>query len=120
LTEEIIMKSTNRSSLVFATAALLASAWVPSAFADAVVRSETVKFHDLDVNTPAGAQTLYTRLHGAAMRVCEETDPVMRARATVCARNSEANAIQKLNLPQLTAYYRGKTGNQSQPLIAGR
>lgn len=52
LTEEIIMKTANRSSLVFSTAVLLASVWVvPSAFADEPVRSETVKFQDLNVDT---------------------------------------------------------------------
>jgi len=115
------MKTTYRSSLVLSTAVLLACVWVvPSAFADEEVHSETVKFQDLNVDTPEGAQTLYARIHAAARRVCADTDPVMQPGTIACARNAEAKAIQKLSLPQLTAYYRGKTGNQSQPLVARR
>jgi UrcA family protein len=34
------------------------------------VRSETVKFQDLNVGTPAGVEALYGRIHSAAVRVC--------------------------------------------------
>jgi UrcA family protein len=112
------MNTANR--LILSTAMLLASVWVvPGAFAEEPVRSETVKFYELKVDTPAGAQALYSRIHAAAKRVCEDTDPVMRPGVIACARKAEARAIQTLNLPQLTAYYRQKTGNQS-PLIAQR
>jgi UrcA family protein len=106
---------------VLPTVMLLTSVWVvPGAFAEEPLRSETVKFPDLNVDTPAGAQALYSRIHAAAKRVCEQRDPVMQAAVLPCIRKAEANAVQYLNLPQLTAYYRGKTGNQSQPIIAQR
>jgi UrcA family protein len=112
------MKTANR--LVLSAAMLLASVWVvPGAFAEELVRSETVKFNDLRVDTPAGVQALYSRIHAAAKRVCEDSDPVMGPGAIACARKAEAGAIQTLSLPQLTAYYREKTGNRS-PLIAQR
>ena len=112
------MKTANR--FVFSTALLLASVSVVSgAFAGEPVRSETVKFYELKVDTPAGAQALYSRIHAAAKRVCEDTDPVMQPAVIACARKAEARAIQSLNLPELTAYYREKTGNPS-PLIAQR
>lgn len=112
------MKTANR--LVLSTAMLLACVWVvPGAFADEPVRSQTVKFNDLNVDTPAGTQTLYSRIHAAAKRVCEETDPVIQPGAIACARKAEARAIETLSLPQLTAYYREKNGNQSL-LIAQR
>jgi len=99
---------------------LLASVWVvPGAFAEEPPRSQTVKFNDLNVDTPAGVQALYSRIHAAAKSVCAETDPVMRLGAIRCIGKAEAKAIQTLSLPQLTAYYRQKTGNQS-PLIAQR
>ena len=113
------MKNVNR--LVLSAAMLLASVWVaPGAFAEAPVRSETVKFYDLNVDTPAGAQALYSRIHAAARRVCEETDPLLRLGATVCAKKAEARAIETLGLPQLTAYYQEKTGNRQQPLVTQR
>jgi len=112
------MKTANR--LVLSTAMLLASVWaVPSAFAQEPVRSETVKFYDLKLDTPADVQALYSRIHAAAKHVCDDSDPVMRIAAIACASRAEARAVQSLNLPQLTAYYREKTGNQP-PRLAQR
>lgn len=113
------MKTANR--FVLSTAMLLASVSVaPGAFAEQPVRSETVKFQDLNVDSPAGAQALYRRIHAAAERTCEEKDPMMQARAIACTRQAEAKAVQTLSLPQLTTYYREKTGDKGQPLTARR
>ena len=104
-------------------AMLLACVWaISTAFAGEQVRSETVKFPDLDVNTSEGVQTLYGRIHAAAWRVCStsSTDPLFQLGARKCVRNAEAKAIETLGLPQLTAFYRTKTGNHSQPLSASR
>jgi UrcA family protein len=92
-----------------------------SAFADEV-RSETVKFYDLNMATPEGVKALYGRIHLAAERVCFQSDPVLRSGNAACARKTEANAIEKVNLPQLTAYYnlKAKTGDHGQALIAAR
>jgi UrcA family protein len=78
-----------------------------------------VKFYDLKVDTPAGVQTLYSRIHAAAQHVCEYNDAVMPLGVIVCVNRAEARAIQTLNLPQLTAYYREKNGSRSR-LIAKR
>jgi UrcA family protein len=125
LTEVIIMNSNikTRISHALATAMLLTCVWgVSSAFADEQVRSERVKFQDLNVTTPEGVQALYGRIHAAANRVCFESDPVLRGAQGACARKAEANAIEKLNLSQLTAYYKIKTknGDHTQPLVATR
>jgi UrcA family protein len=117
------VKTANRIALAFSTAMLLACAViVSSAFADDQVRSETVKFADLNVNTPAGVGALYERIHSAARRVCSETgsDPFLPVAAAACARKAEAQAIETLGLPPLTAYYQMKTGNHAQPLAANR
>jgi UrcA family protein len=110
-----------RIPLAVATAILLTCVWGPSsAFADEQVRSERVKFQDLNVDTPEGVQALYGRLHAAAKRVCSQSDPVLQAAESACARKAEGNAIEKLNLAQLTAYYKTKTGDHTQPLVAAR
>ena len=115
------VKTESRIPVAFSIAMLLAFAViVSSAFADDQVRSETVKFADLNVNTPAGAEALYTRIHSAANRVCSQTDAVLRAAVSGCARKAEAQAIEKLSLPQLTAYYQMKTGKHTDPLSASR
>jgi UrcA family protein len=112
------MKTANR--LALSTATLLASVWtVPGAFAEEPVRSETVKFYDLKVDTPASVQALYSRIHAAAKHVCADDDPVMQAGVIACTSRAEERAIQTLNLPQLTAYYQKRSGNQP-PRLAQR
>ena len=117
------MNSNIKTPLVLAAALLLAGVWgASSAFGDEEVRSEKVKFQDLNVNTQEGVQALYSRIHRAAKHVCSDSDPVLRSAAGACARAAEGNAIAKLNLPQLTAYYqvKTKTGGPNQPLVAAR
>jgi UrcA family protein len=111
----------HRIPLALSTAMLLTCVWAASnAIADEEVRSERVKFQDLNVDTPEGVQALYGRIHAAARRVCSETDPVLKLAEASCARKAQANAIERLNLPQLTAYYKMKTGEHSGNLIASR
>jgi len=40
--------------------------------------------------------------------------------AATCAKESEARAIKRVNLPSLTAYYQMKTGGHSETLAAKR
>lgn len=94
---------------------------VSNALADDEVRSETVKFADLNVGTQAGVETLYTRLRAAARRVCFQTDPALQYSATECIRKSLAEAVEKVNQPLLTAYYQMKTGSsRTEPLTVKR
>lgn len=114
-------KTGRRGCRAISTALLLSCLCVAAgALADGQPRSETVRFPDLNVATPEGAQALFNRIHAAANRVCSENDPILRLGATVCARKAEANAIAALNLPQLTAYYKSRNGDHTQPLIAAR
>ena len=117
------VKTAKPVPLAFAAAMLLACVWaVSTAFAGEQVRSETVKYSDLDVNTSKGVQTLYGRIHVAAWHVCLTTssDPLYQIGARDCAKKAEAKAVATVNLPQLTAFYRMKTGDRSQPLSASR
>ena len=115
------INAANRMPLAVSAAMLLVCVWaISTAFAGEQVRSETVKFPDLNVNTSEGVQTLYDRIHAAALRVCSSSDPIYQLGTRDCARNAEAKAIKTVNLPQLTAFYRMKTGNNTQPLSASR
>jgi UrcA family protein len=114
------VKTASRIPLAFTTALLLTCVGVSIAHATEQVRSETVKFQDLNVDTASGAQALYDRIHSAAKRVCSESDPFQQMAAASCTRKAEARAIEKLSLPQLTALFQSKTGGQGQPLIANR
>ena len=114
-------KADSRTFLVLSTAMLLASVSIAStAFADDQFRTETVKFQDVSVNTPAGVQALYSRIHTAAQRVCSESGRLQQARASACAKKAEAQTIEKLGLPLLTGYYRMKVGDHTQALSANR
>jgi UrcA family protein len=83
------------------------------------VRSETVKFADLNVDTPADVEALYGRIHAAAWHVCQQPGRELPA-ATICMSRAESNAIGKVNAPLLTAFYQKKTGSKPQTIIASR
>ena len=110
-----------RARLALWTATLMAFGVIASyAFADDPLRTEIVKFQDLDVNKPAGVEELYRRIHSAARRVCSETDKMQQFRESACAKGAEAHSIGSLNMPLLTEYYQIKTGGRTQTLIANR
>ncbi|HEY6483551.1 MAG TPA: UrcA family protein [Steroidobacteraceae bacterium] len=115
------LRTINRTFRAHSPAMLLACVLVAStALADEQVRTETVKFQDLNVDTPAGVETLYRRIHSAAGRVCSSNDPLEQLGAAACAKKAEAKAIEKVNQPSLTAFYRMKTGDQRGMLTAKR
>jgi UrcA family protein len=115
------VNSENRVIFPAAIAMVLACVLAASnAFAGDEARSETVKFQDLNVDTPAGVETLYNRIHSAARRVCAESDPVAVWGVENCIRKAEGKAISDLNLPGLTAYYRTKNGGKREALTASR
>ena len=75
------VKTVSRIPLAFTTAMLLALAVVSGAHANEQVRSETVRFPDLNIGTQSGVQALYDRIHAAAKRVCaveSESDPFQK------------------------------------------
>ena len=89
-------KLANRAPVALSAAMLLACVGVVSSvFADDQVRSEIVKFPDLNVSTPAGAEALYVRIHSAARRVCSQTETLLQVSAVACAKKAEAEAIAK-------------------------
>ena len=67
--------------------------------------SITVKFADLDASKPAGAHVLYKRIRVPALGACSyywfETD----AAEARCVHDAIANAVTKINQPQLSAVF---------------
>ena len=93
------IKTGSRAPLAVSLAVVLACVFgASSAFADDQVRTETVKFQDLNVGSTAGVETLYGRIHAAANRVCSESDRMQQQRAIACAKKAEAQAVENLNL----------------------
>jgi len=99
----------NSKSVAGAAAMLLACVFaVSSASAgepDGQVRMEDIKFQDLNLTTTAGMDTLYQRIHSAAQRVCAVSgQPTVDVAAAKCSKDAQARAIEKMNLPALTAF----------------
>jgi UrcA family protein len=108
-----------RSALMLVACILLAS---NASADDQIVRTVTVTYTDLNVDTPAGVQALYGRIHSAAKRVCFDSSKHLEDQVAVdaCAERAEAQAVKKLNLPTLTAYYQMKTSNHTTTRVATR
>jgi UrcA family protein len=80
------------------------------AHADTVsdVRSETVKYADLNTSVDQGAAALYHRLTSAAKTVCRDLEPGRRLGLMGpydrCVHNALSNAVADVDRPAVTAY----------------
>ena len=113
------VKSDPRTVLAHGVALWLACALVATNAFASDSRSESVKFADLNLSSPAGVETLYGRIHAAAKRVCVQPAGELAATRS-CERKAESEAIAKVNLPLLTAFYEQKTGVHQPTIIASR
>jgi UrcA family protein len=99
---------------------------VGTAFAsspDGDVRSESVKFQDLNLQSDAGVAALYQRIHAAARRVCDQPEEAGLSSAYAiqsCEEKAESRAIMKVNLPALSAFYQKKSGRPVPILAKGQ
>ena len=112
------VKSNNRS-MVVATATWLACVLVAFNAHAGDVRSESVKFGDLNIGSQAGVEALYGRIHAAARHVCQQPAGEQAAVGR-CMSKAEAGAIGKVNNPLLTAFYQKKTGSSPPTITANR
>lgn len=74
--------------------------------------SEVVNFQDLNLNSPAGVATLYSRIRTAAIRVCSSAprDLANLGEEKHCATAVQAKAVQQLNIDALTVYFEKTSG----------
>jgi UrcA family protein len=99
---------------------------VGTAFAnspDSDVRSESVKFEDLNLQSDAGVAALYQRIHAAARRVCDQPGEAGLSSSYAiqsCEEKAESRAIMKVNLPALSAFYQKKSGRPVPVLAKGQ
>jgi UrcA family protein len=107
-----------RTKLYAAICVLFGSAavgtpWTSAQASDQTAPTKTVKFADLDIQTPEGAKALYHRIRVAANQVCEtkDRDPVMREAKPACVDTAIDNAVKKVNAPYLTALRFGNANN---------
>ena len=80
------------------------------------VRTQTVKFEDLSVNTQAGAAALYQRIHHAAKQVCEQPGADGKNLQALqmqqsCIARAESRAVDNVHSGALSAYYQMTLGH---------
>jgi UrcA family protein len=88
--------------------------------AEANLPQMTVKYADLDVSKPQGAAALYARIKQAARQVClplEDRD--FRSKAhDACVHKAIADAVAKVDLPELFAVYNAHNGKPTPIVLA--
>jgi len=71
---------------------------------------ETVRFADLDLTHPAGAQELYRRIKEAARNVCQPNDSVVYPSGyQECRSSAIERAVTDVGAPLLTEHHRAMT-----------
>jgi UrcA family protein len=76
-----------------------------SAHAEDQPPSKTVKFADLDIQTPEGAKVLYHRIRAAARSVCDYGHANLRNAELQCAEKAIDDAVRKVNAPYPTVLH---------------
>ena len=73
--------------------------------------SVTVRYHDLNLNTPEGVANLYERIHAAAFVVCKSVEGpqlvnrVFWSEWNDCVNHAVANAVHTVHNEKLSAYH---------------
>jgi len=83
------------------------------------VPQRTVKFADLNISSPQGAASLYTRIRVAADAVCrtlDRLDLTSKALFDRCVHKAIADAVTKVDQPALYAVYNAKN-KTSKPIM---
>jgi UrcA family protein len=91
--------------------------------ADQITETRIVTYADLDLDSSAGAETLYGRIRAAARSVCRAvngTQPLQLAANRQCARNALAGAVAKVDNHHLTAHHSQMTGNDGVQRVTAR
>ena len=110
--------------LIFtATLGALALSWGAASIAavEGDVPQAVVKFGDLNLSSPQGAAKLYSRIAAAGSEVCKAfdidgRDLGARARLNACVHKAIADAVTKVDRPELFAVYNAKN-HQPRPVI---
>ena len=68
--------------------------------------SVSLRYHEAQLATSAGARSLYSRINRAAQDVCDDTaDFALRAAFAACERTAIADAVAQVDNDRLTAVY---------------
>jgi UrcA family protein len=69
--------------------------------------SVTVRYYDLNLNSPQGVASLYGRIHAAALDVCgpQLLNRVLYSEWNECVAHAVANAVNDVHNEKLSTYY---------------
>jgi UrcA family protein len=107
---EITMKNLTARAVILAATTLAAYGSCTSAWADSNLEphSITVRYEDLNANSPRGAAMLYTRIRIAAETVCGDLGSsrslVLLSRYASCVHGAISAAVASVNSPAVTGY----------------
>jgi UrcA family protein len=73
--------------------------------------SVTVRYYDLNLNSPEGVASLYGRIHAAALDVCKQAEGaqlvnrVFWSEWNECVAHAVSNAVKDVHNEKLSTYY---------------
>ena len=73
--------------------------------------SVTVRYYDLNLNSPEGISSLYGRIHAAALDVCKQAEGAQLLNQVLwnewneCVAHAVANAVKGVHNEKLSTYY---------------
>lgn len=125
------MNSLNHKSKLKPIATLASALWLtgqasltladPPKAPPPVLKSTTVRFADLNLESPEGARALYSRIRSAAGSLCGEQFSLWdgnRSREWKdCYRTTIERAVVQLNRPVLTAVHRDSIRGSQAPIV---
>jgi UrcA family protein len=82
--------------------------------------AQTVRYSDLNLNTEAGAVTLYNRIHNAAEQVCGNVDSrrlEQVAAAQACVNTAMAASVSAVGNAQLTQVFMTHSNGSPKPAM---
>jgi len=104
--------------------ALFAQSAMAATRVEEALPSETVRYHDLNLNSPDGVAGLYRRIQGAAADVCQSVEGshfVNRLFWTAwndCVSHAVANAVKGVHNDNLSAYHWERIRGLKLPFMA--
>jgi UrcA family protein len=116
----------NLTTMIAVASCALSIGTIARADSTLEVRSETVKYSDLNTADAQGAAALYHRLANAAKNVCRELEPARSLELVrpyeSCIHNAISNAVAGVDRPAVSAYAvaRGVVPAESSPIKIAR
>lgn len=109
--------------LVFLASTFLPALSASPANAGDDAPANTVRFGDLNLTSPHGVATLYKRIVSAAESVCGPAfitgSLLPRPSYVACRKKAIADAVAKIDRPELTRYYLAREGHLTEQDTAG-